>query len=200
MSVAEGPKSAGLVARVQGILFRPSSEWDVIAAEPATLQGLFTGYACILAAIPAIAGLVGGLVFGWGAIFGFRFHPSLVSSIGNALATYISSLIAVFVLGLVIEALAPSFQAEKDRVRAMKVAVYAMTAPWLAGVLLLVPALPTIAFLCGFYGLYLLYVGLPKLMKPPEDKALGYILSTIVVAFLLQAAILGVEREMSGFF
>ena len=54
MSVMSGPNSAGLVARVQNILMRPAAEWDVIAAEPATTQGLFTGYACILALAPLV--------------------------------------------------------------------------------------------------------------------------------------------------
>ena len=55
MSVVQQPSSSGLVARVTGMLKSPAAEWDVIDGEAATVQGLFTGYVCILAAIPAIA-------------------------------------------------------------------------------------------------------------------------------------------------
>ena len=51
MAVVEGPRSASLISRVQNILMKPAAEWDVIDGEAATIPGLFTGYACILAAI-----------------------------------------------------------------------------------------------------------------------------------------------------
>ena len=38
-----------LIDRAKNILLTPKTEWPVIAAEPATAQGLFTGYAAILA-------------------------------------------------------------------------------------------------------------------------------------------------------
>ena len=59
MSVVGGSASTGLIARVQNILMKPAAEWDVIDGEPATVGGLYTGYACILAAIPAIASVIG---------------------------------------------------------------------------------------------------------------------------------------------
>ena len=38
--------------------------------------------------------------------------------------------------------------------------------------------------LLGLYSLYLLYVGLPKLMHCPEDKALVYTIVIFVCAFV----------------
>ena len=77
------------------------------------------GYACILAAIPAIANLIGRQVFGYGA-FGITYHPALIGSIVGAIITYILSLISVFVLALVIDALAPSFDGQKNQIQALK--------------------------------------------------------------------------------
>ena len=54
--------SPSLAARVKGIILRPSPEWDIIDGEPATVKGLFTGYAMILAAIgPLQVNDLGGL-------------------------------------------------------------------------------------------------------------------------------------------
>jgi hypothetical protein len=184
MTVVEQPKRGGLVGRVQGILLRPKTEWDVIDVEPATVQGLYTGYACILAAIPAIAGFIGMQVFGIGA-FGVTYRPPLVGGLVQAVVGYILSLVMVFILALVIDGLAPTFGSQKNQIQALKLAVYASTAGWVAGIFTIIPMLSILAALGGLYGLYILYLGLPKLMKTPQDKVLGYFVVSILVAIVL---------------
>ena len=44
-----------LVDRVKNILLTPRTEWSAIAGETATVQGLYTGYIMILAAIGPVA-------------------------------------------------------------------------------------------------------------------------------------------------
>ena len=189
MSVVDGGSAgAGLVGRIKGILLTPSAEWDRIEREPATIGGLFTGYVCILAAIPAIAGLIGGQVFGHG-IPGFSFKPGIGFAIATAVIGYVGSLLMTFILGTVIDALAPSFGAEKNRVQAFKVAAYSGTAGWVAGVLQIIPALGIITILAGLYGCYLLYLGLPRVMKAPADKATGYAVVTILIAIVVSIVI-----------
>lgn len=201
MTVIEnGSAKAGLVARVKGILLTPSAEWERIEREPATVGGLFTGYACILAAIPAVAGLIGGQLFGIG-IPGFSVKPGLAFGITTAVLGYVGALVGMFILGLVIEALAPSFGAEKNRVQAFKVAVYSYTASWVAGILGLLPALGILMLLAGLYGCFLLYLGLPRVMKAPADKAAGYAIVTIIVAIVISVVIgmaIGAVSAMAG--
>ncbi|MGI9169186.1 MAG: Yip1 family protein [Caulobacteraceae bacterium] len=180
MSVVEGPARAGLIARVQGILLHPRSEWDVIDGETATTQGLFTGYACILAAIPPLAMIVSHLLF---------IHWTIVPILVIAVVTYLASLLGVFIVGLIIDALAPTFDGQKNQVQAMKLAVYSYTAAWVAGILNIVPLLGVLAIIAAFYGLYILYVGLPKLMKSPPEKTAGYFVVTLIVAIVINAII-----------
>jgi hypothetical protein len=73
----------------------------------------------------------------------------------------------VYVMALIIDALAPTFQGQKNHPNALKLAVYSMTPAWLAGVFSLIPGLRPLSIL-GLYGLYLLRVGLPPLMKVPQ--------------------------------
>ena len=177
MSVVDGgEKPSGLIQRVQDILLRPSPTWDKIDTEPATTKSLFTGYACILAAIPAVAGLIGGLLL---------VHIGLISIVG-AIVGYVLSLVSVFLLGLIIDALASSFDGQKNPVQALKLAVYASTPGWVAGILGIVPFLGLLAFIGMLYGIYLLYLGIPKLMKAPQEKAIGYTVVAVVVALVLQ--------------
>ena len=160
----------GLVARVQNILMRPKLEWPVIAAEYATPRSLFARYAMLLAAIGPVASLIGGQLFPI-HIFGSVMRTPVVGGLLGAIVTWGLSLLSVFVLGLIIDALAPTFNGTRDKVQAMKVAVYSMTAAWVASIFNLFPALAWLGGLLGLYGFYLLYLGLPTVMKAPQDKA-----------------------------
>ena len=198
MAAAEqGPVAEGLVSRVKNILLTPAAEWARIEVEPATTNGLFVGYACILAAIGPLASLIGGQLFGYG-VWIASFKPPLIWSICSAVVSYVLSLVGVFVLALVIDGLAPNFGGTKNRIQALKVAVYSSTAAWVAGVFGLIPALGILALL-GLYGLYLLYLGLPKLMKAPQDKAMTYTVATVVayvVIFVVIAALTSAVARM----
>jgi hypothetical protein len=91
----------------------------------------------------------------------------------------------VYLLAMVIDALAPTFGGTKDMVRAFKVAAYSLTPFWIGGLLLIVPTLGMIVWVIGLYGIVLLYFGLPILMKPPEDKAMPYVGVSAVAMLVL---------------
>ena len=186
----------GIIARVKAILLTPAAEWAKIEVEPATVGSLYTGYILVLAAIGPVCSAIGGLVFGYGVWF-VRFRPSVGAALSQAIVHYVLSLVSVFVLALIIDALAPSFDGQKNRIQAFKVATYASTAAWLAGVFSLIPGL-SILGLAGLYSVYLLYLGLPLLMKAPEAKAPIYTLVTIVAALILFAIAFAITAPMVG--
>ena len=172
--------STPLIDRVKNILITPKTEWGAIDAEPATIGGIYTSYVMILAAIGPIASLIGQQVFG----MPYLGKPTIGYSVTMAVMSYVLSLVAVYVLALVIDALAPSFGGTKDSLKAFKVAAYSWTAAWVAGIFGLIPMLAILG-LVGLYSLYLLYLGLPRLMRVAEDKAIGYTVVVIVVQIVL---------------
>jgi hypothetical protein len=176
--------SKSLINRVKDILVTPKTEWGVIDAEPATIQGIYTSYVVILAAIGPIAMLIGQQVFGY-SLLGITWKPSIGWSVGNAALSYIVALVAVYVLALIINALAPSFGGQQDQVKAFKVAAYCSTATWVAGIFGLIPMLGWLVLIGLIYGLYLLYLGLPILMRVPADKLVGYFVVIIVAMIVL---------------
>ena len=190
------PAAGGLVERVKNILLTPKDEWARIEGEPATMGGLYLGYACILAAIGPLAELIGGQLFGYHALF-VSFHPSLIGAICSAVVRYLLSLAGVFVLALVIDALAPTFGGTKSQIQAFKVAVYSSTAAWVAAIFGIFPPLSILSIL-GIYGLYLLYLGLPRLMKAPLDKALGYTAVTVVAYIVIFLIISAASSMIAG--
>lgn len=162
---------SNLIPRVTNILKTPKTEWPVIAAEPATAGGLYRNYILLLAAISPICGLIRG---------------RLVAGITDAVLTYALALVSVYVLALIVDALAPSFGGQRDRVQALKAAAYAATASWVAGVGQLIPWLGLLIIIGGaVYSFYLLYLGLPHTMKAPADRAVGYTVVVVLVAILL---------------
>ena len=179
--------TTSLVERVKNILLQPKAEWPRIDAEPATIGGIYTSYVMILAAIGPIAGLIGQQVFGFSAL-GISYKPPLGNSIAMAVIGYLMSLVSIYVLAVIIDALAPSFGGTKDQVKAFKVAAYSWTAAWLAGIFGIIPMLALLGIV-GLYSLYLLYLGLPVLMKVSEDKAVGYTAVTVLAAIVLYFAV-----------
>ena len=173
-----------LVDRAKNILLSPNSEWEVIRSESSTPSELITRYAVILAAIPAVAGFIGyyliGLSYGFGTI-----RLGIGTSLSWAILTFILSLVSVYVLGWIIDALAPSFGSTKDFVSSLKVAVYAYTAAWVAGIFHIIPSLSFLAAIAGIYSLVLMYMGLKKVKMAPDDKLIGYFVVTIIVALVL---------------
>jgi hypothetical protein len=102
----------------------------------------------------------------------------------------VTSLAAVYVLAVIVEALAPNFAGQANRIQALKVAGYSYTAIWIAGVALILPGLSGLVALAGaLYSIYLLYLGLPSTMKVLPERATGYaaivVLSGLVLGWII---------------
>ena len=196
MSIVEpGWPGARLTARVREILTTPSATWDQIEREPATQVSLYLTYVMPLAAIGPIAGFIGAVVFG-NPKDGVSFRPPVLSALGAGIAAYLTTLVGVFLLAVVINVFAPSFGATRDRVQALKVAAYSGTAVWLAGALLIFPPFGLLAYLAGIYSLYLLYLGLPKLMKSASGKTAAYVVLAVGAAILINLVVTAVIQPI----
>jgi hypothetical protein len=187
-----------IIQRAKNICLTPTTEWPVISAEPATPGGLLTGYAAPLAAIGAIAGFLGGAIIGQTLPFVGHYRVPLAAGLIAAIFTFCMALVGVFVLSLIIDALAPTFGGQKNSIQALKVAVYSYTPAWIAGVLQIVPLLGILGIFAALYGLYLLYLGLPQLMRSPQEKAIPYTVVVVVCAIVLSVVITAVGGLLVG--
>jgi hypothetical protein len=165
-----------LLVRIKAIMLVPERAWPAIAGDPAPASWLLTHYVAILALVPALAHVIGASLVGW--------YAPILTSLGGALVIYASSFAAVYGVALIIDALAPAFGARKDFALAFKLAVYGATPAWLAGLFLIVPGLSFLAVL-GLYGAYLLWIGLPILMRAPPEKALPYAAAVTACALVI---------------
>jgi hypothetical protein len=179
-----------LIQRVQDILLKPKDTWPQIDAEAATPGSVYGGYLIVLAAIPAVAAFIGLSLVGVGG-FGTSFRVPIGAGLANMVVSFVLSLLAVFVLALITNALAPTFGGSRSPISALKVVAYGSTAGFVGGVFSLLPALSILGLLAALYSIYLLYTGLPVLMKCPPEKALGYT-AVVVVCGIVAMIVLGV--------
>lgn len=175
-----------LIARAKNILLTPKTEWPVIAGETETVQSLYLNYIVVLAAIPAVIGFIKSSILGSGA-FGITVRSSIGAGITQMIVQYVLTLAMLFVMALIIDALAGTFGAQKNQVQALKTSAYTYTASAIASIgLILGLGLGMLIGLAGaIYGIYLLYLGLPSTMKCPQEKAGGYAAVAIICAIVL---------------
>lgn len=179
-----------LVARAKAILLTPKSEWPAIATESTTAADLYKGYIIPLAAIPALFGFLKMSLIGTTVMFAGTYRVAIGAGLTSMVLGYVLSLVLVYVMALLVDALAPTFGGQKNNIQALKTMTYAYTASWIAGVAQILPGIGMLIVIAGgIYSIYLLYLGLPHTMKCPPDKAAGYTAVTIIIAIVLGVVI-----------
>lgn len=187
---------AKIVARVKAVLTTPKTEWPVIAAEPDTVKGLYLNYIVILAAIPPLANFIKYTLIG-SSNMGVYIRFSLGRGITQLVLQYLVSLGIVYLMALIVDALALSFGGEKNFLQALKTIAYAWTAYWIASIALILPWIGVPVVIAGLvYTIYLMYLGLPQTMKSPADRSGAYTAVAaaigIVVAWVVNLMIAGI--------
>jgi ABC-type multidrug transport system permease subunit len=190
-----------IVSRVKGILFKPSEEWEIIANEQTTVTGLFTGYAAILALIPAIIGVLAALLLGSlianyaGGAIGALSTSALIM---QQVLGYFLGLALVFGMGFLVSAISPGFNGKQDLVQSTKLIVYAGTSTWVSALFLIIPVLGILLYLAGLaYSVYLIYLGVRPLLGVPQEKVMGMTVVT-VLAYIVAAVVMYLVLQSLG--
>ena len=179
-----------IVDRAKNILLKPTDEWNVIASEPATVGGLFTGYAVPFLALGVVASTIAVGVLGIGAD-GFAAlglgTVGLSVGVGMAAVGFVLSTAMLFIMAFIVNAVSPSFNGKSDLVQSMKLMTYASTPAWVAGII--APFIPGIGFLFSLAGIayvvYLIYLGLKPVLGVPQEKVAGFTVVTVIIYIVL---------------
>ncbi len=174
-----------LIERAKNIVLSPKTEWDAIAADPTPTPKLITGYVLPLAAVAAVAASIGMVFIGHGMGPLGTVRMPVMTGLVMLVFQLVMAVAMVFLLGFIIDALAPSFGGQKNMAQAVKVAAYAYTPVWIVGILSIIPALGLLGILAALYAIYLVYLGLPRLMKSPPEKSVAYTAVVIVAGIVL---------------
>ena len=143
----------------------------------------------ILALIPAVSTFIAMSLIGF-SVLGQIVRISLLSGIVNMVIGYVAWLLMIYVIALLTDLLAPSFNAQKNPMNALKLIAYSSTPSLLGGLFVLVPILSSLlALAASLYSVYLLFQGIPVMMDVAREKALPYTavltIGSIVAAVLI---------------
>jgi hypothetical protein len=113
----------------------------------------------------------------------------LADALASVLSTWIVSVALVGALGIVVNVLADNFDGDRNDLAAQKVAAYALTPAFLSGLFSLWPPLWWLSLFPLAATVFLIYRGLPILMKAPPERAMAYT-ATVTIAAIVVGVIL----------
>ena len=187
-----------IVTRAKNIILKPTDEWNVIAYEPATVSGLFTGYAMILLAIPLVAGIIfiGALginTASLGGMVGGALEMGFGVIAAMSVVGYVLSLVTLFLMSFLVNVVSLSFNGKSDMVQSTKLMTYASTPTWVAGLVGWIPILGgLISFAAIAYVVYLIYLGLQPVLGVPKEKVAGFTVVIVLIYVVLTVIISGI--------
>ena len=187
-----------IVERAKNIILKPTDEWNVIAAEPATVGRLFTGYAMPLALILVaseilFSGLLGISAADMMGLGGGIMSMGMTAIAGMAVVGFVLSLVTLFVMGTIVKLVSPSFNGTSDKVQAMKLMTYASTPSWVVALVSWIPFLGALlSFAAIAYAVYLIYIGLHPVLGVPKEKIAGFTVVIVLIYLVLALVISGI--------
>ncbi|MEI6124157.1 MAG: YIP1 family protein [Bacteroidota bacterium] len=175
-------KSGNIFKRAINIMFKPKKEWEIVAKETPKIPMLILGYALVFSIIPLLALIVHDSFI----VYQFTFHyyfQGTIFGVFDGFMFMISAMAAIIVGAIIINALAPAFKTEKNLGKAMQLTTYSFTPMFFAAAFYLIPYMSFVANLAGLYGIFLLLIGLPIIMKTPKNTQIGYFFTSIGILF-----------------
>lgn len=186
--------------QVKDLVFKPKQTWETINGETKTEQQLVISHLMPLAAIPAVAFFIGYSILGVRIPFAGVYRMAWWQSLLTALIGYVVTVATVWLLGFIISQIAPWFGASQNRESGLKLSVFSYSPYLFAGVLYIIPNLGIVVTLVGIYGLYLLYLGVDRVMHPPENKTVLYSVSAVIIALVLHVVLSQITFFVLGLF
>jgi hypothetical protein len=167
------------------LVFQPAEGWEAIARAPLGARDLILGIALPLSLLPAVGTLVGMTVMApaLGPAHGYLLGGD--RAMPAVLTTLVASMATVFVLAGVFVALAPMYRSRRDYLAALNVAVLGAAPLWLAGILLVLPALALVSLVAFCHSAYLYYVGAGEVLRVEADSRADFVgISMVLIAVL----------------
>lgn len=179
-----------------GLFSHPDQEWESIRKEPNTLSRHYLTHTVLLAAIPAVAGYFGSTQVGWS----IGNNPEVYrltseSALQLCALFYIAMVSGVFILGKFIDFLSITYEEEDHTPRGVALASYTSTPLFIAGLMALFPVLwvnMLLAMGAVAYTVYLLYEGIPILMKIPPEKGFMFASSVVTVGLVMLVGMMAI--------
>jgi hypothetical protein len=188
-----------LLRRACRLLVSPGREWAAIAADREPWLAVALRYVLPLAAVPAVAWMIGRALFPTDLVTWESVPPAHVPvAIARAGAVaFCGSILWVTMLAGAFCALAPMFGVPRDWARSWKVAAYGTTPVWVVSVFLVKPVLVGLLLVAMLHCSYLYYAGLQVVAGVKQSAAAEYV-GIVVFLALVASTLLGAVLAVGG--
>jgi len=190
-----------IIERIKAIVLRTRQTWEEIESEETPASRLMVHYVLVLAAVPALALFIGQWIIGIHIPFAGVYHFSFGASVLLSVINYIVIVAMIWAVARILMFVAPKFGSLGDEDACFKMAVYSFFPYLAAGVIFIIPSFSVIVYLTALYGLYIMYLGLPIILKTPEEKTIPFMVVIVVAAimvFVIGNSIFTVIRGLFG--
>lgn len=172
-----------MIQHTFGLLVRPSAQWRAVADLPESSFRTLMLYPCFFALLPAIAWFYGTSQVGWSVgENGDTIKLTAQSARQISVLFYLTMLGSVGVIGYFVHWMADTYGGDSSFTKGIVIAGLTSTPLFIAGLVGFYPLL-WIDLLIGVaavsWSVYLLYLGIPIIMKIPEER--GFLFSSAVV-------------------
>lgn len=182
-----------MIGHMFGLLHNPQAEWKKIAALSDTALKKMSVYFIFLAMMPAIGFYIGTTQFGWSIADGDPVRITESSAIPLVVLFYFALMGALIFIGLMIHWMSKTYSANLHAYKGFVFIGLCCTPVFLAGALAAYPVWwldVIIAIAACSYAIRLMYLGVPEVMKVPEDLGFLYASAVFAVALVYVVAVL----------
>lgn len=181
-----------ILGHLKGLYTNPKQEWHLIEKNHETSKNSIS-HILIIALIPSICFYIANAHIGWDPGVGDPLLLTVNSALILSIAMYFGLIISVLGLAYLIFWMAKTFDSSPTYTQAFELASYTVTPLFMVGFIMLYPVI-WVDMLVGLfalsYSIYLLYTGVPILMKIPEEKGFIYASSVVTAGLVLLVALM----------
>ncbi|MDC0662601.1 Yip1 family protein [Marinobacter sp. SS21] len=179
-----------------GLLTHPDQEWEAIRKDSESVSKLYFGHIFLLALIPAAAGYYGSTQVGWQIGDGQVIRLTTSSALQLCVLFYAAMLAGIYIIGRFIDFFAATYEVREKQPHGVTLAAYTATPVFLLGVIAAYPNIwvnMLVGLIAIAYSVYLLYEGLPILMKIPAERGFMFASSVLTVGLVMLVALLAIS-------
>ena len=169
-----------------GLLVQPSEQWKKVADLPAPSLRNMALFPFIMAILPAAAWYFGTTNIGWTVGDGSAIRLTKDSALVLILLFYTAMVGSIAVIGYFIHWMSHTYGADSSMAKGLVIAGFTATPLFITGAVGFYPVLwldMLIGVVAVCWSVYLMYLGIPIVMKIPEER--GFLFSSAVLAICL---------------
>ena len=187
---------------IKTLLLSPADGWPAIQQADLSIAEVYLRQVVPLAMITPICGYIGATQVGWPIPGADTLFMTPESAFRIAILSFLAILVAVLVIGKMIQWMGQTYEAQQSLSRCVNLAAYTITPLLLIGFATLYPP-PWFIYLLGLpalgYSVFLLYSGVPVMMDITPERGFLFSSAILTVGLIALVGLIGVTVSMWSF-